>query len=78
MAYVCDVAIWFNDRSPSRQVYIGSDRRARDQEHAIQLALFDVQAKGHNIKKENINEVFVMGGHDEPIGTVSREKNYSR
>lgn len=78
MAYVCDVAIWFNDRSPSRQVYIGADRRARDEEHAIQLALYDVQAKGHNIKKENINEVFVMGGHDETIGHVSREKIYVR
>lgn len=78
MAYVCDVAIWFNDRSPSRQVYIGSDRHARDEEHAIQLALYDVQAKGYNIKKENINEVFVMGGRDEPIGTVARSKVYPR
>jgi hypothetical protein len=51
---------------------------AYDEEHAIQLALYDVQAKGHNIRKENINEVFVMGGHDEPIGTISRDKNYGR
>lgn len=74
MAFVCDVAVWFNDRSPSRQIYIGEDRKARDEQHAITLALLDIQAKGYNIRKENINEVFVMGGRVEPTGVVPRKR----
>lgn len=65
MAFVCDVAVWFRNNSPSRQVYIGHDRKARDEQHAIKLALYDLQAKGYNTNRDNIDEILVMGGKNE-------------
>lgn len=54
--YSCDVTLYFNGQ-PNVTRFID---RARDVEHAINLAKLDAQAKGWDLKK--LSEVHTSGG----------------
>lgn len=60
MAYTCDVTMCFRGQ-PGHTVFIGEDRKARDQEHAILLAKLDTQAKGWDLRL--LDEVHVTGAN---------------
>lgn len=62
MAYTCDVTVYFRGGQPDRTVYIGEDRKARDQDHAVLLAKMDMQAKGWDLKL--VDSVHVTGGKE--------------
>lgn len=59
MAFSCDVVLYFFHQ-PSKQVYIGPDRKARDEQHAVELAKLDAGSKGWDLRK--LNEVVIIGG----------------
>lgn len=51
MSYSCDVTMRFSNGQPAKTVFIGHDRKARDKEHAIELAKLDTGAKGWDMRR---------------------------
>lgn len=54
-----DITLRFDNGQPSYTIHIGTDRKARDAEHAVTLAKLDVSARGWDIK--HCDEVFIVG-----------------
>jgi hypothetical protein len=54
-----DITLRFSNGQPSKTVFIGEDRKARDAQHAVTLAKLDTSAKGWDMRY--CDEVFIVG-----------------
>lgn len=59
MAFSCDVVLVFNGQ-PKKTIYIGPERKAKSQEHAVALAKLDAESQGWDLKC--LDNVDIVGG----------------